>query len=92
MVQVEFYGVPRLRSGVGQLELDGVTTLGEALTVLAERCPGLQQDCLWPNEAGGWMLSPHYAANLGGRAFIRDPRYPLAAGDVLLILSADAGG
>lgn len=92
MVQVEFYGVPRLRTGIGRLELEDVATLGEALTALAERCPGLRQDCLLPRAAGGWTLSPHYAANLGGREFIRDPRCPLAAGDVLLIISADAGG
>jgi molybdopterin converting factor small subunit len=92
MVQVEFYGVSRLRAGTGRIALEQVATLGEALDALAERLPGLREDCLQPAAAGGWELAKHYVANVGGRQFVRDPQFPLASDDQLLILSADAGG
>jgi len=82
---VEFLGIPRERAGLSELEVDAAT-LGQLLGTLAMRCPGL----------GALMTAdgfhPSIAANLNGDAFVSDPATPLAEGDHLLILSADAGG
>lgn len=82
---VEFLGIPRERAGLSELELHA-TTLGQLLTDLSARLPGF----------AGLMtdgrLIPSIAANLNGDLFIRDPHTPLAAGDRVLIISADVGG
>ena len=82
---VEFLGIPRARAGVDELELEA-RTLGDALSVLASRCPGLRE--LLCNG----RLHPSLAANLNTDAFISDPATPLHADDRLLIMSADVGG
>ena len=84
-MHVEFFGVPRERAGVSELELHA-DTLGQLLGTLAERMPSLseiiQRD----------RLHPAFVANLNGDRFVTDPRTPLRADDSVLILSADAGG
>ena len=82
---VEFFGIPRERTGVSELELQAAT-LGDVCGALAARFPALTGLV----SAGG--LHPTVAANLNGDRFVRDPATALAAGDRLLILSADAGG
>jgi molybdopterin converting factor small subunit len=82
---VEFFGIPRERAGVSELELHA-DTLGELYGVLAARFPALAG---LVSAAG---LHPTVAANLNGDVFVRDLTTTLAAGDRLLILSADAGG
>jgi molybdopterin converting factor small subunit len=84
-MHVEFFGVPRERAGLSELELDA-RTLGEALTLLAARFPRLS------DFVAHGRLHPSMAANLNAAAFVSDPGTPLAADDRLLILSADAGG
>lgn len=89
-IQVEFYGVPRQRSGVATtlLETDRqALTLEGVLAELGRRFPHFGNDCLAQNS-----LQPEYLANMGGRRFVRDPHTPLRDGDCLLIMSADAGG
>lgn len=86
-MQVEFYGIPRMRAGVAAVELPEVATLGDALRELARRFPEFARDCLQEGE-----LSRQCIANLDGARFVRDRATPLADGRVLLILSADAGG
>ena len=82
---VEFLGIPRERAGISELEVDAAT-LGQLLGALVTRCPAL----------GALMtvdgLHPSIVANLNGDAFVSDLATPLAEGDHLLILSADAGG
>lgn len=82
---VEFLGIPRERAGISEIELEAAT-LGEVLGELSARCPGLSELIT----ADG--LHPSLAANLNGDAFVKSLDTRLAAGDRLLILSADAGG
>jgi molybdopterin converting factor small subunit len=82
---IEFLGIPRERAGISEIEVDA-DTLGQALTGAAARLPRLQ------DLIQGDRLHPSIAANLNGDEFICDPATPLAAGDRLLLLSADAGG
>lgn len=85
-VLVELYGIPRQRAGLAQTTAQGVS-LGDVLTDLAQRFPALAEDCLRDGR-----LQPGVTANLSGNRFISDPDTPLADGDTLLLLSADAGG
>lgn len=85
-IQVELFGIPRSRAGVAKTSSRG-SRLGEVLVDLETRFPGLAESCI---EQG--QLRPGYVCNLGGDRFVRDPEAPLAAGDVVLLLSADAGG
>jgi molybdopterin converting factor small subunit len=84
-MHVEFFGVPRERAGVSELEVHA-DTLGQLLGMLARRVPSLseiiQRD----------RLHPAFVANLNGDRFVTDPGTPLRADDSVLILSADAGG
>lgn len=86
MVIVEFYGVPRQRSGVEWVALDA-KSLGDALKQLGDRFPALAADCF-----DGLELHPAFIANLNGERFVRDRSTPLADDDRLLLLSTDAGG
>lgn len=85
-VHVEFYGIPRQRAGVDGVKVEA-RDLGAALAMLTTAVPSFARACL---EQG--RLKSGYVANLNGQAFTTDPRTPLAEGDSLLILSADAGG
>ena len=84
-MHVEFFGVPRERAGVSELEVHA-DTLGQLLGLLAARVPSLseiiQRD----------RLHPAFVANLNGDRFVCDPATPLRGDDSILILSADAGG
>jgi molybdopterin converting factor small subunit len=82
---VEFLGIPRERAGVSEVVIEA-DTLGQVLRTLGERFPALG-DLIAADS-----LHPSIAANLNGDVFVRDPRTRLAAGDRLLILSADVGG
>lgn len=85
-VQVEFFGIPRVRAGVCSLAMNA-DTLGDLLIQLAARFPGLAESCLRGNE-----LAPGYTANINGDRFTRDATTSLSNGDAVLILSLDAGG
>lgn len=85
-VPVELYGIPRQRAGVDRTTARG-TCLAEVLADLAGRYPRLAETCI-----EGGQLRPGFVANVGGNRFVTDPETPLAEGDSLLILSADAGG
>ena len=84
-MQVEFFGVPRERAGVAQLDVSA-DTLGDLLSCLATRLPSFSEFIV------GNRLHPSFAANLNGDVFVSDPATPLDEDDCLLILSADAGG
>jgi molybdopterin converting factor small subunit len=85
-ITVELFGIPRERAGVARVEADGAR-LADILAELVGRFPRLADECI----AGG-RLQKGYLANLNGQRFVSDPATPLAPGDALLILSADAGG
>jgi molybdopterin converting factor small subunit len=90
---VEFFGIPRERVGISELQVHA-NTLGELFGTLATRLPAFNE-LLTPNG-----LHPSIAANLNGGEFVSDPHTILTEDDHtilteddhLLILSADAGG
>jgi molybdopterin converting factor small subunit len=84
-MHVEFFGVPRDRAGISELDVQA-DTLGQLLGKLATQIPSLGK-LIGLNE-----LHPAFVANLNGDRFISDPGTPLAKDDCVLILSADAGG
>ncbi len=83
---IEFYGIPRQRAGRASLEVHG-TTLAEILREAVEEIPALIECC---HRDG--TLKPGYIANQNGRAFLTDGQTPIAPGDTILLMSADAGG
>ena len=85
-IRVEFFGVARQRAGTASIEIEA-GTLGEALNAAADRLPEFGRACV-----AGVRLQPAFIANVNGEFFTSDPAAPLADGDSLLILSADAGG
>jgi molybdopterin converting factor small subunit len=82
---VEFFGIPRERAGIAELEIEAAT-LGEAITLVAARFPRLSELVV------DGRLHPSIAASLNAGTFISDPATPLRSDDRLLVLSADAGG
>ncbi|HEX4275731.1 MAG TPA: MoaD/ThiS family protein [Bryobacteraceae bacterium] len=84
-MQVEFFGIPRERAGISQLEVQAAT-LGQLLGKLSARIPSLG------NFIDAKGLHPAFAASLNGDRFVSDPDTPLGPDDCVLILSADAGG
>jgi molybdopterin converting factor small subunit len=85
-VRVELFGIVRHRAGVGELEVEAAT-LGEVLQAAGDRLPDLRGTCIEGNR-----LRCGFLANINGKAFVSDPAMRLAAGDCVLILSADPGG
>src|SRR5262249_10241829 len=87
VVTIELFGVPRLRAGRAALEVDA-RSVGEALRALARACPELE-----PAVVEGGRLARHYLLALNGAQLLRDdPSIALAPGDVLVVVSAEAGG
>jgi molybdopterin converting factor small subunit len=86
MITIELFGVPRLRAGTEAVSVEA-RSLGEALAALGEACPALASALLHDGK-----LSPHFLVALNGRQFTADPGTALSPGDVLVLLSADAGG
>ncbi len=86
MVTIELYGVPRMRA-----RRDAVTVeagcLGDALAALGRECPVLA-----PSVVDGQRLQPSYVVAINGIQFTADAKHPLADGDAIVLLSADAGG
>jgi molybdopterin converting factor small subunit len=85
IMRVEFFGLPRERAGVAEIEVQ-VDTLGQLFGVLAAQFPSLA------DFIGVDQLSASLVANLNGDEFVRDPARRLGKHDRVLILSADAGG
>ncbi len=84
MIRVELFGVARLKAGASELSVEAAS-LGEALCAVERRCPGLELV-----RAGA--LAPSYLCALNGKSFTGDASLALADGDVLVIVSAQAGG
>jgi molybdopterin converting factor small subunit len=86
VVVIELYGVPRLRAGREAIPVEA-RSLGEALRALGESCPALA-----PSVVDGDRLGACYLVAVNGLQLTADPRTPLADGDVVVLLAADAGG
>ena len=82
-VRVEFYGLARLRAGIAETGVVAAT-VGEALEAVA-KATGLRA-------IAGDSVAREFLVSLGGTRFTTDLGQPLADGDCLLILGADAGG
>ena len=85
-VKVELFGIPRTRAGVAETLAAGAT-LGDVFADLARCFPALAETCI-----DGRVLRPGYTANIRGEQFVTDPSTQLKDGDVILLLSLDAGG
>jgi len=85
-VTVELFGIPRARAGVSAMVAHGAD-LGDVFEDLAVRLPSLGAMCI-----SGRNLKPGYTANLRGEQFVTDPATEIREGDVILLLSLDAGG
>lgn len=89
-VHVEFFGVPRLRTGCRNTEielLESENRLGDLLQHLAILFPDLARDCIDRDH-----LRDGYMASLSGNCFVRDPQTVLPANTSVMILASDAGG
>ncbi len=87
-VRLEFFGVPRQRSGIAAVDVDvAIPTLSEVLLAAAKQLPEFGCHCL-----DGDRLQRGLIANINGRTFTSEPKTPLTDGDSVLILSADVGG
>ncbi len=86
VVVIELYGVPRLRAGRDAVPVEA-SSLGEALSALGACCPALA-----PSVIDGGRLGPHYLVAVNGLQLTVDPATPLADGDVVVLMAADAGG
>ncbi len=85
-VIVELFGIPRSRAGVARTTAEG-QSLGDVLEDLALRFPGLAEACI-----DGRNLRPGFIVNLCGNRFVSDPNTALDIGNVVMLLSLDAGG
>ncbi len=82
-IRVEFFGIPRERTGCAVVTARG-QTLGEVLDHVAEIHARFATACL-----DGSHLREGLLANVNGRQFTTDTNYPLRDGDAVLILSAE---
>lgn len=85
-VRIELYGVPRLVAGKTAVDVRA-SCLGDALAALASACPDLT-----PSVVDAGALSPAYVIAINGTQFDDDPAARLQDGDVVVLLSAQAGG
>jgi molybdopterin converting factor small subunit len=90
-IRVEFFGLARRWAEATECEVvlpsASPATLQAVLNAVAEQLPAFRERCLSEGQ-----LHPALAANVSGERFVRHPQAPLAAGESLLLLSADAGG
>ena len=90
-LQVELFGLSRLRSGRREvvLSLTPQTSRQEVIRALAEACPILIGQAL-RNDLSD--LQDGYVFNHNGTAFLSDDRLYFQSGDILFLLSNQAGG
>lgn len=86
MITIELYGVPRMRGGRDAIAVEA-GSLGEAFRALGVACPALS-----PTVVQDGRLRSHYLVAVNGLHLTADPTTPLAEGDVVVVLSAEAGG
>jgi len=86
MVVIELYGIPRLRAQRTEVTVDA-DNLATAIRALGQACPALR-----PSVVDGEALTAQYRVALTGEHFTSDGSLPLDDGDVLVIVSAQAGG
>lgn len=85
-MRIELFGIARARAGREAVDVEAAS-LDAAIRALAEACPDLV-----PEVVTKGRLAEGFVANLNGERFVADAATPLAGGDTLLILGAQAGG
>jgi molybdopterin-guanine dinucleotide biosynthesis protein A len=86
VVQVELFGVPRLRAGV-EAAVIGADRADELIAELSRQFPALHGTVVFDGQ-----LHPAYQLVRNDSEFIRDMQTRLVSGDRLLLLDVDAGG
>jgi len=86
MIRIEFFGIPRERTGMGSVDLQA-DCVSSALRQIAQDFPEFADRCM-----NGDRLASGLIMNLNGERFTSDPATRISDGDSLLILSADVGG
>lgn len=86
MITIELFGVPRLRAGTERVSVEA-RSLGEAFRALGLACPALA-----PSVVDAGLLARAYMVAVNGIQLTADPETPLAEGDVVVLVSAEAGG
>ena len=89
-IVVEFFGVPRRRTGVAVAEFEfdqPALDVAAVITQLCQRYPDLDGTCF----QGAWLVDG-YTLNLNGDRFLSSQLDVLTDNDHLLLMSADAGG
>ncbi len=85
-IQVEFFGVPRLKAGVASTQVTA-NTVADLFAELRGQLPEFAVACLKED-----CLAQEYLLSINGIQFTRDETVTLNEGDHVLILSADVGG
>ena len=88
-ITVEFFGIPRARAGVAQVEVlpdKRSAKFSEVLQALADTLPDFADACMTDLE-----LNQHCIANIEGRKFVNGDAV-IGEQQTVYILSADAGG
>ena len=90
LVRIEFFGIARSRAGVPGAELcfpAAPVSLGRLVGELGDRFPQLA-DAGWATKS----VMRHFRVNVNTDRFISEMSDPIHDGDLVLIMSADAGG
>ena len=90
-IVIEFYGIPRIRTGQASAVLTfdqpAPVSLHDISRALIDRFPALSADCIAPDG-----LTDGYVFCIDGKQFVRDLEHGVDASQTLLFISADAGG
>jgi len=88
-IRVEFYGIVRARAGVADVVVQlpaSQATVGALIQLLGGQFPELSE-CF-----EGRRVRKGFTANIDGERFVTSPDAVVREGEVVLIMSADAGG
>ncbi|HAY79038.1 MAG TPA: hypothetical protein DCY79_04455 [Planctomycetaceae bacterium] len=90
-IVIEFYGVPRIRTGqaTAVLTFDPAVpvSLHDVSRALIDRFPALSGDCITHDGP-----TDGYVFCIDGKHFVRERSHRIDASQTLLFISADAGG
>ena len=90
-ITVELFGIPRIKAGVGEIDLALPADTGwqDLIEAIARACPVLVGPVLREDLTD---LQDGYVFNHNGVSFLSGDSLELQAGDFLLLLSSQAGG
>ena len=90
-IVIEFYGIPRIRTGqataVLTFDQSAPVLLQDIARALVDRFPTLSSDCIAPDGP-----TDGYVFCIDGKQFVRDLNHRVNVSQTLLFISADAGG